>query len=122
VLRWRQDHLPLDRFRRHPDRQALAHLEQKAAWRIADQLGLDDNQRYSLIRHHADQVDQRIATARPDLARTPRVPARRFRRHPFLNVAAGWRVWLQNRQDSLRHRWFRLRTLSYYQGAPPPRG
>jgi hypothetical protein len=63
ALRWRQDHLPLDRLRRPPDRQALSHLEQKAAWRIADHLGLDDDQRYSLIRHHADQVDQHMATA-----------------------------------------------------------
>jgi hypothetical protein len=121
VLRWRQDHLPLDRLRRHPDRQALAHLEQKAAWRIADQLGLDDDQRYSLIRHHADQVDQRMATARPDLARAPGVPARQFRRHAFLNVTVGWLVWLQNRQVNLRDRWFWLRTISYYQGAPQPR-
>lgn len=120
VLRWRQDHLPLDRLRRPPDRQALSHLEQKAAWRVAGQLGLDDDQRYSLIRHHADQVEQRIAAARPDLTGPPRVPARPRRRHAFLNVTAGWQVWLQNRQVNLRDRWFRLRTHSYYRGAPQP--
>jgi hypothetical protein len=118
VLRWRQGNLPLDRLRRPGDRQALSHLEDKAAWRIADQLGLDDDQRYSLIRHHADRVEQRMAAARPDLATPPRVRARPRRRSAFLNVTVGWDAWLENRQVNLRDRWFRIRTVSHYRGAP----
>jgi hypothetical protein len=120
VLRWRQDHLPLDRLRRPPDRQALSHLEEKAAWRIADQLGLDDDQRYSLIRHHADEVEQRMAAARPDLASPRRVRAHPARRSAFLNGTAGWEAWLLNRRVNLRDRWFRIRTIRYYRGAPRP--
>lgn len=121
VLRWRQDHLPLGRLRRRGDRQALSHLEDKAAWRIADRLGIDDDQRYSLIRHHADQVDQRIAAARPDLA-GPRRPRHhpRPRRIALLNVTVGWAAWLENRHVGLRDRWFRIRTISHYRGAPQP--
>jgi hypothetical protein len=122
VLRWRQDHLPLDRLRRPAHRQSLSHLEDKAAWRIADQLGLDDDQRYSLIRHHADQVEQRMAAARPELGGPRRVRARPRRRSAFLNVTVGWHAWLENRQVNLRDRWFRIRTISYYRGAPQPAG
>jgi hypothetical protein len=122
VLRWRQGHLPLDRLRRPGDRQALSHLEDKAAWRIADQLSLDDDQRYSLIRQHADQVEQRMAAARPDLAGLPRLRIRPRRRSAFLNVTVGWAAWLENRQVSLRDRWFRIRTIRCYRGAPRPVG
>jgi len=118
VLRWRQGHLPLDRLRRPGDRQALSHLEAKAAWRIADQLGLDDDQRYSLIRHHADQVGQRMAAARPDLVDRPHVRALRRPRCALLNITVGWEAWLQNRQVNLRDRWFRIRTISYYRAHP----
>ncbi len=120
VLRWRQDHLPLDRLHGRADWEALSRLEQKAAWRTADRFGLDDDQRYSLTRHHRDQVRQRMAAARPDLAGPPRAPGRPVRRHAYLNVTAGWGVWLQNRQADVRDRWFRLRTTPYYRGAPQP--
>jgi hypothetical protein len=120
VLRWRQDRLPLDRLRRRPDRQALSRLEQKAAWRIADQLGLDDDQRYSLIRHHGEQVALRTAAAWPDLAAPSRGRARPARRRGFLNVTVGWGTWVQNRQANLRYRWFRIRTINYYRGQPQP--
>lgn len=120
-LRWRQDHLPLDRLRRLGDRQALSHLEEKAAWRIADQLGLDDDQRYSLIRHHGEQVEQRMAAARPDLAGPLRArPRPRRRRSALRNLTVGWAAWLENRQVGLRDRWFRIKTISHYRGAPPP--
>jgi Clp amino terminal domain, pathogenicity island component len=122
VLRWRQDHLPLDYLRRPTHRQALSRLEQKAAWRVADQLGLDDDQRYSLIRHHGDQVEQRMAAARPDLATPPRARTRPRHRRGLLNVTVGWDAWLQNRRVNLRDRWFRIRTFRYYRGAPQPAG
>jgi Clp amino terminal domain, pathogenicity island component len=112
-LCWRQDHLPLDRLRRDQDREVLSSLERDAAWRLAGELGLDDDQRYSLVWQHADQVERRLATARPDLARRPRGP-RVPRRSAFGNVMVGWGVWLRNRQANLRYRWFRFRTLRYY--------
>jgi hypothetical protein len=131
ILRWRQDHLPLGRLRRAGDLQALTHLERSAAWRLADRLGLDDDQRYSLVRHHGDQVDQLAARDRPDLGRRRRTPGRggaivgqRGRRkrphYRFLNLTAGWAVWFGNRRTGLRDRWFWLRTLPDYRGCPQP--
>jgi len=132
ALRWRQGHLPLNRVRRRSDLDALSHLERKAAWRLGERLGLDDDQRYSLICHHTSQVDQRVAQARPDLAgprHRPDRPAgatgmsswrRRRHHHAFLNVTAGWGVWFRNRQAGLRDRWFRLRTSRSYREAPQP--
>jgi Clp amino terminal domain, pathogenicity island component len=144
VLRWRQDHLPLRRLHRAGDLQALSHLERAAAWRLADRLGLDDDQRYSLIRQHDDQVGQRAARARSDLARStgptsgphhPRParatpgrqrarPARATavlrRRHRFFRATVGWAAWFGNRGVGLRDRWFRLRTTRDYRGCPQP--
>jgi hypothetical protein len=111
---------------------ALSHLERKAARRLTTRPALDDDQRYSLIWHHADQVEQRLASARPSLARPRRalgrstaammIPPgrRRLRRHTVLRFTVGWAVWFGNRRTGLRDRWFRLRTLRYYRGAPQP--
>lgn len=41
-------------------------------------------------------------------------------RRGFLNVTVGWGVWFRNRQVGLRDRWFRLRTIRSYRGAPQP--
>ena len=132
VLRWRQDHLPLDRLRRVSDREALSHLERGAAWRLARQLGLDDGQCHSLDWHHSAEVERRASRARPDLAGPQRAPGRTVgapglmyihrwhRRHGLLNVTVGWGVWLHNRQVGLRDRWFRLRTIPDYRGSPKP--
>ena len=133
ALRWRQDHLPVGRLRRPSDREALLHLEQDEAWRVADRLALDDDQRYSLISRHASEVGRRVEHARPDLPGPPsardRVQARavalsrRHQRRPgrglaLRNVTVGWGVWFGNRGVGLRDRWFRLRTTSSYRGAP----
>src|SRR6266566_2538780 len=130
ALQWRQDHLPLSRVRRRSDWDALSHLEGKAAWRLTTRPALDDDQRYSLIWHHAGQVEQRLARTRPDLARPRRAPGRpttamvippgrrRLRRHGALRFTVGWAVWFGNRRTGLRDRWFRLRTIRYYRGAP----
>lgn len=133
ALRWRQDHLPIGRLRRPSDREALLHLERDEAWRLADRLALDDDQRYSLISHHADEVGRRVERARPDLPQPPsrrdRAQARAVamsRRHrrrrgrtlTLRNVTAGWGVWFGNRRVGLRDRWFRLRTSNSYRGAP----
>jgi Clp amino terminal domain, pathogenicity island component len=127
VLRWRQDHLPLGRVRRAGDLQALSHLERAAAWRLAERLGLDDGQRYSLIWQHDDQVRRLAARTRPDLGRSHSTrPAaamgrsRRPRRPVFLNVTVGWSAWFGNRRVGLRDRWFRLRTTGHYRGCPQP--
>lgn len=132
VLRWRQDHLPLGRLRRSGDLLALSHLERAAAWRLAERLGLDDDQRYSLVWQHDDQVRRLAARTRPDLARpglarpglaqgaAARARRLRPRRLRFLNVTVGWSAWLGNRRVDLRDRWFRLRTTGYYRGCPQP--
>ena len=132
VLRWRQDHLPLSRLRRAADLQALSHLERAAAWRLAGQLRVDDDQRYSLLRQHADQVAALAARARPDLSwggpaqdgkSAAGLASRRrhpYRRLPFRNVTVGWAAWFGNRRVGLRDRWFRLRTTRYYRGCPQP--
>lgn len=124
VLGWREDHLPVRRLRRAGDLQALAHLERAEAWHLATRLGLDDDQRYSLVQHHADQVAQRAARAHPDLARSAGATAaarRPPRRRPqFLNVTVGWAAWFGNRRVDLRDRWFRLRTTWDYRGCPQP--
>ena len=131
VLRWRQDHLPLGRLHRAGDREALCHLELDAAWRLASQLGLDDDQRYSVVRQHSDRVGQLVADAHPGLTRPGHPGGRRSgaiaggrRRRPrrFLSFTVGWGVWFGNRWVGLRDRWFRLRTVRYYRGAPRPGG
>jgi hypothetical protein len=133
ALRWRQDHLPIGKLHHRSDREALLHLERNEAWRVADRLALDDDQRYSLISHHADEVGGRMDRARPDLSCAPSAPdrgraraialARRHRRRPgrtfaLRNVTVGWGTWFDNRRVGLRDRWFRLRTTSSYRGAP----
>ena len=135
ALRWRQDHLPLGKLRRPCDREALLHLERDQAWRLADRLALDDDQRYSLVSRHASEVATR-GTRAAGPARGPsagdRAQARAValsrghRRRPgrgplaLNNVTVGWGMWFGNRRVGLRDRWFRLRTSSSYRGAPQP--
>jgi hypothetical protein len=135
ALRWRQDHLPIDSLHRPSDCEALLHLERNQAWRVADRLALDDDQRYSLISQHADEVGRRVERARPDLSPPPSARdraqaravavARRHRRRPgrvlaIGNLTVGWGTWFGNRRVGLRDRWFRLRTTGSYRGAPQP--
>ncbi len=44
---------------RPSDWYALSSAEQRAAWKIADAAGVDDDQRYSLIARHAAEVECR---------------------------------------------------------------
>lgn len=122
-LRWRQDHLPLDMLRGPGDVAALRNLEARAAWKAGS--GLDDDQRHSLLAHHLGEVRVRVERAKPELAGPGRRRAlpgagrrRRRRLRRLLSFATGWRVWLGNRQVSLRDKWFWLRTRRYYQHAP----
>lgn len=96
---------------------ALARLEDKAAWRIADRLGVDDDQRYSLISNHADRVEQRLAAA--GAGRVNRAPRALRHRAAFPGLMVGWGVWMGNRRRNLYYQWFRLRTLDCYRGQPP---
>ena len=133
ALCWRQDHLPLRRLQRRSHYEALQHLESRACWRTTSKLGLDDDQRYSLSRHHLDRVEQLAAQARPDLVELrssrPQGPVAMSvatRRRPRLrwplrmNFTVGWGTWFSNRQVGLRDRWFRVLTISDYKGAPQP--
>jgi hypothetical protein len=138
ALRWRQEHLPVGRLRRRSDREALLHLERDEAWRLADRLALDDDQRHSLASHHASAVGRRVDRSRPELLGAPTARdraqaratalSRRHRRHrggrglalTLRNVTAGWGAWFGNRRAGVRDRWFRLRTISSYRGAPQP--
>ncbi|HEY2508626.1 MAG TPA: Clp protease N-terminal domain-containing protein [Streptosporangiaceae bacterium] len=130
VLRWRQDHLPAGQLHGWRDTEALIHLERAAAGRLADQLGLDDDQRYSLLWRHETAVDDRVAELRPEVARLggeallaasrvrARLRMRRVRGLRQLSFLLGWGVWFGNRRAALWDRWFRLRTLTAYRGAP----
>ena len=135
ALCWRQDHLPLRRLQRRSHYEALQHLESRACWRTASTLGLDDDQRYSLSRHHRDRVEQLAARAKPDLvelrsARPSPLPIGRAvsgsphpwrrRRRKWLGFTVGWGTWFSNRQVGLRDRWFRVLTIPDYKGAPQP--
>ncbi len=130
LLCWRQDHLPLRMLHRRSDTDALIHLERRAVGRLADRLALDDDQRFSLLQHHEQAVDERVARARSDVARLRGRPAGRprpplalrppWRRFRWLGVTVGWRVWVSNRRVAARDRWFRLRAARAYRGAPLP--
>jgi hypothetical protein len=129
VLRWRQDHLPLQRVRGPGGAQALAHLERQAAWRLADQMQVDQDQRYSLIHHHVADVERRAGIVRVGPGRRPGASAaalalararRRSRHRAVRNVTVGWAAWLGNRRVTARDQLFRLRTIRDYRDCPPP--
>lgn len=129
---WRQEHLPLRRLQRPSHYEALRHLESQASWRIAARRGLDDDQRYSLARHHLDRVEQLAAHAKPDLVDRRELQARfpiattvsgpphpwRRRRRQWLGFTVGWGTWFSNRRVGLRDRWFRVLTAIDYRDAP----
>ncbi|TVZ05148.1 hypothetical protein EAS64_11145 [Trebonia kvetii] len=123
LLRWRQDHLPLGKLRRRGDLAALGNLECDAALRVADRLGLADDQRYSLMSRHDAEVTRRTSQAGPDLGPRIRRPPPRYRRMRYrprwlAGLPGGWAAWLGNRRVSMRDRWFWLRTRASYRGTP----
>jgi len=134
VLSWRHEHLPLRRLRSRGRYHALCHLESRACSPIATRRGLDDDQRYSLSRHHLDRVEQLVAQAHPELidqrstqtsfpiARMVTAQAHpwRRRRRRWLGFTVGWGTWFSNRWVGMRDRWFRIVTVVDYRGAPQP--
>jgi hypothetical protein len=117
ALRWRQEHLPLGMVRSRGDLEALGNLERGAALRVAGSLGLDDDQRYSLLSRHDAEVTGRALTAHPDLGAGPRWAPRRHIGRRWACLLAGWGVWFGNRRVGVRDRWFRLRTRASYRGS-----
>jgi hypothetical protein len=132
VLSWRQDHLPLHRLRAASSWRGLWSVEYRTAWRLPNRLGLDDDQRYSLVSQHLSAVEERLAAARPDLAPVRVAPSsalqwrqatrrlRRYRRMRFLSFAVGWPSWFGNRSAGIRDRWYWLTTLRHYRHQPQP--
>jgi Clp amino terminal domain, pathogenicity island component len=134
VLGWRQEHLPLSRVRRKGDWYALSHLEERAAWRIADRLCVDDDQRYSMLVHHHGEVEKLASAVRPDLVETRQqlmdghyqrgvelvrsARQRRRWRRVVPNFMVGWPTWFANRRAGLRDKRFRVLTRSAYRGQP----
>jgi hypothetical protein len=131
ALCWRQDHLPLREIKRPGDYHSLRRLEARAAWRVASRLQLDEDQRYSLLRHHIDQVERLVARSTPQFvelrAEEPRFVSsgvatvqnrRRMGRTMWLSFMTGWGSWIANRRVGLRNRWFQFRTQSYFRHSP----
>ncbi len=123
VLSWRQEHLPLDRVNTRSQLAALKSMERRAAWGIAGRAGVSDDQRYSLISRHDQEVDRRVGLMHPALVNHRSAPHisgliydRRLRRRRLPNFLMGWRTWFGNRRRGLRDRWFRLRTRSAFKG------
>jgi hypothetical protein len=125
----RQDHLPLHKIKRPGDYDALRQLESRAAWRISSTFELDDDQRYSLLSHHSDRVEQRAAQANSEFT-VPRsrtsekwekwlmtTGGPRRRRPGCLMFTVGWGTWFANRRIGLRNKWFHLRTMRYWRHA-----
>lgn len=124
VLTWRQEHLPLFRVHRAGQLTALESLEQRAAWRLADEAGVDDDQRYSLLDRHRCAVELRLAPNREQFGNpyptatgeSGWISGRRRRRVP--NFMVGWPTWFANRRVAMRDRWFRLTSARAYRGQP----
>ena len=131
LLGWRQENLPLNQVRREGHYLALRRLETRAVCRVSDKLELDDDQRYSLLTHHLERVEQRAAKPKPkpmqQRSLEPRqgfatmgfgYRRRRSFRPRWLNFTVGWGTWLGNRRVGVHDRWFQFRTLSHFRHAP----
>lgn len=126
VLSWRQQHLPLSQVRSRAHLAALESLEQRAAWGVAEEAGVDDDQRYSLLDHHRRAVEQRLGPAhaefdRPSRSSRPRANGSGFiagRRRRRLTFMVGWPTWFSNRRAGIRDGWFRIISSPAYRGQP----
>jgi hypothetical protein len=135
VLVWRQQRLPLHRIRRVSHWYALSSAERRAAWKVADESGVDDDQRYSLLARHSAEVNARAHAVHPSIVDAPvdistrrgyksramiaqTLYGRRLRRRLVPNFMIGWPTWFRNRRVGMRDRWFRVRTLNTFRGQP----
>jgi hypothetical protein len=50
VLRWREEHLPLDRLEQAWQCWAISVIESRAQWRLTRRLGLNEEQSSSIAR------------------------------------------------------------------------
>jgi hypothetical protein len=126
ALRERQEHLPLARLHRRWHWQSLMRIERRVAWRLASRSassdGSDPDRLYSLVHHHAREVERRSAEIAPHLApRPPRsmrsgagIARRRRLEWRLSRMFVGWPCWFGNRLATLRTGWFRLTTLHHY--------
>ena len=132
ALCWRQYHLPLHKIKRRSHYDALQHLEHRAVWHLSSKLRVNDDQRYSLMRHHSDRVERRASESKPEFVQVrydqphgPTVISGVSHRRlalvsRWLNFTVGWGTWFGNRRVGLRDRWFHLRTLGHFRHAPQP--
>jgi len=131
MLSWRQENLPLHQVRREGHHEALRRLESRAVSHVSSKLELDDDQRYSLLAHHMERVEQRTAKARPKSVEPRDVEShhhvttagiahrrRGLHRLRWFTFTVGWGTWLGNRWVGLRDRWFQLRTAGHFRHAP----
>ena len=133
-LRWRQEHLPVQRLHRRSDWHGLYHLERRAAWRLASRADIDDDARYSLLHHHNEEVQRRAAAAAPNVVPAPvernnsapfgvmlqRKKVRHWKRKwlRLPNVFVGWGTWFRNRAVNLNAAWFKFTTRHHYRRQP----
>jgi Clp amino terminal domain, pathogenicity island component len=130
LLRWRQDHLPLERVRRPADWLALQHLEQRAATRIVSRLKLEERHGYCLVAYHQLEVELLAAQAAPDrwaswttheLAPGPDGAApgeKTWRRRHTPTALSKFGTWASHRKIDIHDLRFALATRHSYRGAP----
>jgi hypothetical protein len=130
LLRWRQDHLPLDRVRGPTDWLALQHLEQRAATRIVHRLKVEARHGYGLVAYHQLEVELLAAQAAPDhwatwtsheLGPGPELaspPQRTWWVRHTPRALSRLRIWATNRKRDVHDLRFALMTRRSYRGAP----
>jgi phosphate/sulfate permease len=136
VLSWRQDRLPHDLVRTEKDWRALWRLEARIVWGIADRLGLNDDQRFSLIAHHYQRLRTRVRDANPNVVKdvhgphdSPReaIPLTGKRRHLVFSwlmprMMTGLPMWFVGRWLALQSRSqavvFQLKARRAYRDQP----
>jgi hypothetical protein len=118
-LRRRQDCLPLRRLRHRSDWNAISLNEQRAALRLAAKHHLDEDQSYSLLNHHHEEVQRRAANAAPALVATPSFKSTGFAVEPIAVITrrsatrysrvvpTGWMTWFGNRRIGAKAAWLR---------------
>jgi hypothetical protein len=146
VLRWRQEHLPLDRLDHAWQWWALSMIESRALWRLTRRRGLNEEQSCSIEDHHDREVRRRATQAAPAVIeawdrqwvphgdqvvgyrsrpvgqpRDRRTGLRWWCRRHSPNFLAGWPTWFKGRFSDMRLMWFWATTRHRYAGGPRPR-